>query len=284
MDTRRFGSRGLGAVLALAAVLVVLPALSALADEECYFDPTLGLVCEDDGEGGGGGTTTYWTSWQILGLCGGAGGVGGVIIDLRTNLILAFRDRIEDGEVVQTQTECLDLSDGEDTVWEEVATAIHALPPAGWESDPDRSLTTGLTGLETRLWYSSPTQVGPIDAIWVEPVTGIEFGVRGRGWIEAITWTTGEADYDSFATEWEEALLMGGSPQVPAAAHVYRTASRAAGYAEGYPVTLDRVWVGQYQVMVIGGAWTSWARFSSTLSETVTDTYPVVEVRSRLSQ
>jgi hypothetical protein len=29
-----------------------------------------------------------------------------------------------------------------------------------------------------------------MDAIWVEPVNGIGFGVKGRGWTESITWNT----------------------------------------------------------------------------------------------
>ncbi|MFP4555005.1 MAG: hypothetical protein ACLFRT_14250, partial [Actinomycetota bacterium] len=76
-----------------------------------------------------------------------------------------------------------------------MASAVRALPDPSWESDPDGDVGLGLTGLETWLWYSNPTQVGPIEAIWVEPVTGIEFGVRGRGWTESISWNTGEATY-----------------------------------------------------------------------------------------
>jgi hypothetical protein len=73
------------------------------------------------------------------------------------------------------------------------------------------------------------------------------------------------------------------TPGKPAARHVYNTTSTAAGYSTGYPVSLDLLWVGEYQVRVINGVWTGWIRFASTLSETVPDTYEVVEVRSRLS-
>jgi hypothetical protein len=48
-------------------------------------------------------------------------------------------------------------------------------------------------------------------------------------------------------------------------------------------VSLDLLWVGEYQVAVVGGVWTDWTRFASTLNETVTDSYEVVEVRSVLS-
>jgi hypothetical protein len=122
-----------------------------------------------------------------------------------------------------------------------------------------------------------------VEAIWVEPVTGIEFGVRGSGWTESVTWDTGEASYQVFAAVWDDAPGMGGSSESPAARHVYNTSSIAAGCNSGYPVSLDLVWVGEYQIMVVGGVWTTWARFDSTLAETVPDTYEVVEVRSRLS-
>lgn len=44
----------------------------------------------------------------------------------------------------------------------------------------------------------------------------------------------------------------------------------------------DLLWVGEYQVTVVGGVWSNWTRFASSLAETVPDTYEVDEVRSRL--
>jgi hypothetical protein len=117
----------------------------------------------------------------------------------------------------------------------------------------------------------------------VEPVTGIEFGVRGRGWTESITWDAGEASYQALAAVWDEAPGMGGSPDTPAARQVYNTSSTAAGYVAGYPGSLDVFRVGEYQVRVIDGVWTAWTR-ASTLTVNVPDTYQVVEVRSRLSR
>ena len=284
MGSRESRSRRLAASIIVTLVVIALPATPATANHECYFEPDLGLVCEDHGGGGGGGSSTsYWTSWQIVGQCGGGGVVGGGLIDINTGLVLALRDQIVDGEVVETQTQCIDLNQAENTIWEAIASAVRELPDPRWESDPDKSLSAGLTGLETRLWYSNSSIVGPIEAIWVEPVTGIEFGVRGRGWTESVTWDTGEASYQVFAAVWDDAPGMGGSPESPAARHVYNTSSAAAGHNSGYPVSLDLLWVGEYQVMVIGGVWTTWTRFASTLAETVPDTYEVVEVRSRLS-
>jgi hypothetical protein len=206
------------------------------------------------------------------------------LIDLTSGQVRALRDHIVDGAVVESQMECIDLDGSETMIWEAVATAVRALPDPGWESDPDGLTSPGLTGLETWLWYSNPSLVGPIEATWVEPVTGIEFGVRGRGWTESITWETGEGPtYEAFAPVWEEAPGIGGSPASPAASHLYNTSSTAAGHIGGYPVGLDLLWVGEYQVSVVGGVWTDWARFASTLTESVSDTYVVVEVRSRLS-
>jgi hypothetical protein len=285
MDSRESRSWRLAVLVTVVVALVAVWPLPAAAEHECYYDPELGLVCEDHGGGGGGGeSNSYWTSWQIVGQCGGGGTIGGgTIIDLNTKLVVALRDRIVDGEVVETQVECIDLEESEDEIWKELAEAISALPDPRWESNPDNSLSAGLTGLETWLWYSNPSQVGPIEAVWVEPVTGIEFGVRGRGWTESITWNTGEASHEVFASVWDEAPEMGGSPETPAARHVYNTTSTAAGYSTGYPVSLDLLWVGEYQVRVINGVWTGWIRFASTLEENVPDTYEVVEVRSRLS-
>jgi len=284
MGSRESRSRRLAALVVVAVVFVVIPTPAA-ADHECYYDPALGLVCEDHGEGGEneGSSTSYWTSWSIVGECGGGGVVGGGLVDISTGLMLALRDRIVDGEVVESQTYCIDLEESENIIWEEIVAAIQALPDPRWESDPDSAVSAGLTGLETWLWYSNPSQVGPIEAVWMEPVTGIVFGIRGRGWTESITWTTGEGSYQVFASVWDEAPGMGGSPESPAARHVYNTSSTAAGYNDGYPVSLDLFWVGEYQVMVVGGVWTNWVRFASTLTETVPDVYEVVEVRSRLS-
>lgn len=271
-------------ITVMAAVLV--GAAPAHADESCYYDPATGkLVCEDDGGGGGGGDeppAEYWTSWRLIGNC--AGGLpGGALPDISTGLVWAVRNRIVDGEVVETQSTCIDLDDSEDEIWDELASAIVALPDPSWEANPDGTLSRGLTGLETWLWYSNPSQVGPIEATWTDPVTGLVFGVAGRGWTESITWDTGEAPYDVFAPAWDDAPAMGGTVDAPAATHLYNTASAAAGHPDGYPVSLELFWVGEYQVRVVTGVWTQWARFSSTLTENYPDTYEVVEVRSKLS-
>lgn len=119
----------------------------------CYYDAvTSRLVCEDDRGGGEPDpTTSYWTSWRIIGTCGGGGGAGGVIVDITTGLILALRDRVVDGEVVESQLTCIDLDDAANAIWEAVASAAAALPDLAWEANPDGHISKGLTGLGTWL-------------------------------------------------------------------------------------------------------------------------------------
>ena len=99
--------------------------------------------------------------------------------------------------------------------------------------------------METWLWSSHHGQIGPVTATWTEPVTGLLFGIESRGWTETLTWLTGDAKYDAFAETSDAALGMGGSPDHPAATHIYNTTSSAAGYPIGYPVELGRLSVGQ---------------------------------------
>lgn len=271
----------------LAVLLIGLPATPAHAAEQCWYNPIIGeLVCNDVGGGGGSVGSSYWTSWTVVGPCGGGGVVGGGLVDIRTGWINAARYRIENGVAVETQYVCFALSDGEAAAWAAVASAVQALPDARWESNPDSNISKGLTGLETWLWSSHPSQVGPITATWTEPITGLVFGVEGRGWTELLTWLTGDAEYEAFAAEWDLAPGMGGTPDLPAATHIYNTSSAANGHPLGYPVALEQLWVGEFRIVIPspgGGVWTSWGRFTSTLTEIVTDNYEVVEVRSKLT-
>ena len=279
--------RGAWALLIALALVVgmVVGATPARAADDCYYDPVTGRLVCDDGGGGGepGPTTDYWTSWWLLGPCGGGAGIGGVLIDITTGLILALRDHVVDGEVVESQTTCIDLDDAAIEIWDEVATAAADLPDPNWEANPDGHVSKGLTGLDTWLWYSNPSQVGPINATWTHPLTGLVFGVRGRGWTESIAWDTGEESYDVFAPTWEDAPDVGGAADTPAAVHLYNVTSTDAGYRSGYPVSVELYWVGEYRISLFAGVWTDWARFGSTLTEVFPSTYEVVEVRSSLS-
>ena len=276
--------RGAWALLIALALVVgmVVGATPARAAEDCYYHPGRGsLVCDDGGSAEP--TTDYWTSWRIIGPCGGAASIGGVLIDITTGLILAFRDHVANGEVIESQMTCIDLDDAATEIWAEVASAVADLPDPNWEANPDGHLSKGLTGLDTWLWYSNPSQVGPINATWTHPLTGLVFGVRGRGWTESIAWDTGDGSYDVFAPTWEDAPGVGGAADTPAAVHLYNVTSTDAGYRSGYPVSVELYWVGEYRISLFAGVWTDWARFGSTLTEVFPDTYEVVEVRSSLS-
>ncbi|HZD68686.1 MAG TPA: hypothetical protein VFA45_07150 [Actinomycetes bacterium] len=117
----------------------------------------------------------------------------------------------------------------------------------------------GLTGLATWYWYSGSSDVS------------VGFGVGGF----AITasaratnfrWSTGDGSVLTSPTS--------GSPEAPAAQHVYRSKSAA------YPVSLSMVWTGRY-------TWSGFGDSGSGPLGPVTVTgeshpYPVTEVRSVL--
>lgn len=278
-------------LLIASSVVVVLP-LDAGADGHCYYDrENRWFVCDDGGGGGSGGEhdpTNYWTAWTLVGPCGGGGGApgGGGLVDLGTGLLSAVRYHYIDGEIVDTQAVCIDITDSEDTIWNAVREAAQALPEYGWEADPDPTISKGLTGLETWLWTSHGTQVGPITTGWADPVTGIVFAVEGRGWTEEILWDTGDGIYGVFGPTFDDAIGIGGSHDSPPAAHTYETSSADAGHSAGYPVAVELLWVGEYRVGVTiagGTVWTGWARMSSTLQENFPTTYEVTEVRSQLT-
>lgn len=271
------------AALALVAVMTV-GAAPAGAAGECYYESGDGLVCHSGGGGGDPDPVGHWTPWQMTDICLVAAPVGDVLSVLVTDLILARRNYVVDGVRVDSESTCIDLDDAEPEIWEAVAAAVAGLPDPEWEASPDGDLSKGLTGLDTWLWYSGPSQVGPIDAVWTHPLTGLVFGVRGRGWTESIVWETGEDRHRVSAPAWEDAPGMGGTPDAPAATHLYNVSSAHAGHQTGYPVEVELHWVGEYQVNPISDVWTGWTRFDSTLTETFPATYEVVEVRSFLTR
>jgi len=89
-----------------------------------------------------------------------------------TGLVVALRDHIVDGEVVETQTECIDLEEGEDEIWDELASATGALAGPRWESNPYMDLTTGRPASRRGCGIPTRPRSVAIEAIWVEPVTG----------------------------------------------------------------------------------------------------------------
>ena len=88
-----------------------------------------------------------------------------------------------------------------------------------------------------------------------------------------------------FSASYAEADGAGGTPEEPPVTHLYETTSADAGFSDGYPVSVDLLWVGEYRVgvTVAGGTiWTDWALVASTLEEVFPAAYEVVEVRSDL--
>ncbi len=278
----RFKSRAhqrliITAILAIGLVFgLVTP---ALADhEECYYDPAVGaLVCPGHDGGGPGDPGDdpghYYTEWQFLGTCDWA------------DLLQFRRYMIYTDGVTPTETEdiCINPNPGTDEVWDAVAEAIAALADPVWSANPDGTTSTGLTGLETWLWYQNPTQVGPIGVIWTDPVTGITSAVEGRGWVGTLTWGVGEGENAVSAGSFDAGASIGGSEAQPAATHVYNTTSTAAGFGEGYPVSVTLLWLGETRIRPPGTGWLSWTPIGNTLTDTATDLYEVVEVRSSLS-
>ncbi|MGF1668201.1 MAG: hypothetical protein ACFCVC_18230 [Acidimicrobiia bacterium] len=86
-----------------------------------------------------------------------------------------------------------------------------------------------------------------------------------------------------FAPDWNAAPQVGGTLDLPAVTHVFNATSAASGYGSGHPVTVELLWVGEYQLQVVSGVWTQWAGFASTLTETGGTAYVAVEVRSELT-
>ncbi len=265
------------AILAV-GLAVVLAAPASANHEGCYFDPAVGaLVCPGH-EGGGPGDPGdepdyYYTPWQYLGVCD-------------WTIALEFRRyRIYTDGVTPTEVEyrCVDVTPGGEAAWDAVADAIAVLASPVWSSNPDGTTSSGLTGLETWLWYQNPTRVGPIGVTWTDPATGITSAVEGRGWIGTLTWGVGDDQYAVSAGSFGAGASIGGSEAQPAATHIYDTTSTAAGFSEGYPVSVTLLWIGDTRIRPPGGPWLTWTPIANTLTATATDLYEVVEVRSSLS-
>lgn len=263
------------AILAAGVVFAMATPASA-SHEGCYFDPAVGaLVCPGH-EGGGPGDPGddpdyYYTQWQFLGACDWTGA-------------LHFRRyRIYTDGVTPTETQdiCIELDPGIEAAWD--ADAIAALADPVWSANPDGTTSSGLTGLETWLWYQNPTRVGPIGVTWTDPVTGITSAVEGRCWVGTLTWGVGEGRYAVSAGSFGAGASIGGSEAQPVATHVYDTTSTAAGFGEGYPVSVTLLWVGETRIRPPGAPWFTWTQIGNTLTNTATDLYKVVEVRASLS-
>lgn len=264
---------------AVAAALVVLLAVPAYAEHlGCYFDPEVGaLVCPGHDGGGGGEPPAepeyYYTAWEYVGLC-----------DWMETLQFRRFKIYTDGETpTETEYVCTDPTPGKQAAWDAVAAAIAVLADPEWVANPDGTTVSGLTGLETWLWYPNPTQVGPIGVVWTDPVTGVSSAIEGRGWVGTLTWNVGEAQYAVNAASFGAGRLVGGSEDAPPARHTYNTTSATAGHSTGYPVWVTLLWIGETRIRPPGAPWFGWNPIPNSLTEEAASAYPVVEVRSNLS-
>ncbi len=176
------------------------------------------------------------------------------------------------------QLVCSDLP--EPSVWDELASAIEALPPPVWEASPPEP---GITGLETWLWHSGNTDAGPISVSYTDGVTGRSFTLEGRAWVGTITWETGDGETVRVdALSHASGLTIGGTEEQPAATHTYETSSAEAGESAGYTVALDLTWVGEWRWREGSGPWTAYQPMLSTATASNTGQYEVVQIVSDL--
>lgn len=268
--------------IALTVPLLGLAAPAEAKHKECRYDPERGaLICP--GHSGGGDTSPrppitqpryYYTAWQFLGPC------SWVEEWLHFRRYKIYTDGTTPSELEDV---CIIPDEGGETAWAAVADAVADLTDPAWTANPDGVTASGLTGLETWVWYENPTQVGPIGVTWTDPILGITSAVEGRGWVGTLTWTVNDGEYEAHAGSFAAATDMGGTEGEPAATHLFDTTSAAAGHPDGYPVTVTLEWVGESRIRPPGAAWFTWTPIANTLTETAEDAYRVVEVRSALS-
>jgi hypothetical protein len=118
-------------------------------------------------------------------------------------------------------------------------------------------ITEGVTGLESRFWYTAPRTVGVATTLNGWTVTGTAQAVR-------FTWRTGDGHTLRADT--------GGSPTAPAARHLYETKGN-------YTLELSVTWSGNFTVSGPGPAQT---RDLASIDVNGSQPYRVVEVRSVL--
>ncbi len=163
-------------------------------------------------------------------------------------------------------------------VWAETT---ERMSPVGVVKNPDVS---GLTGLETWVWLGTDPTVAPFRLAWTDPATGFGWVLEAWAWTATLSWSFGDGTAATLAAAGlDDARAVAGSESDPAATHTYRTSSAGAGLADGYPLTVTAVWVGEYRWSADGGTtWSLPVPMSGSFTDTATITYPVLQVRSAL--
>lgn len=280
--------------LLLMASLIAMP-VDARSPGHCDLDP-LGLGCSGGGSGGGGGSSTttttilatyHWGSWGTYSTCRNG--------DPRYIRYLHWEDHslvspvelvgpppvgAELGDSYVYQRVCVLLTVTSDTMWEELVEDIEALPEPITETSP---AATGITGMETWLWFEGATQAGPVAVSWTDGTTGVTFDLEGVAWVGSITWDMGEGStVRSDALNHSAGATVGGSSTDPAATHLYEQTSEDYGHAAGFPLTMNVTWVGEWRWRAAGGVWEPWRPMTHSLTISSTRSYPVVQVIGQL--
>lgn len=174
---------------------------------------------------------------------------------------------------------CTDPSVGDD-VWEE---AVEQMTPIDVDVSPT---VTGLTGLETWVWYDGQVTVDPFQVAWTDPATGVGWILEARAWVAEHRWDLGDdTTITATATVFGDARGAAGTETDPAGTHTYRTTSAGAGHTDGYPFTYDATWVGDYRWWsTAADAWSVWVPMANTFTDTTTLSYEVIQIRSIVGQ
>jgi hypothetical protein len=130
----------------------------------------------------------------------------------------------------------------------------------------------GLVNLETWLWYPGPTTIEPFSDTWTDPVTGLDFTLEARGFIESYHWDLG----DGTTYETNEPGSGDDLPGSEAVEHIWtRTATLSVG--------AETIWRGEYRTETPGVGWSDWVLMPGTASASDTwGPFDVIAVRSDL--
>ena len=289
--------RTLTLCVAVLAVVIAFQA-EARADEHC---DVIGERYSCRGGGGGGGSdptppgdpwltyTKGWESWNTT---------TGICVDGFSPRVIRFMqwtdgpldgtrvDRTQFGGVTSTNvpnaptnwngTPARFAADG--LVYDIVCTTPDTdewwLYVVGIIEDPSVTLnphTLGVTGIDTWFWYDGNTTDGPIAATYTDAVTGITYAIEIRAAIDQFEWDTGDGNTYTRTEPGSDANL----PATAAVTHVYETKAI-------YDVTITVRWTAEVRVDV-GAGWTPWAPIPGSYEPSVTLTYPVSEIVTRIT-
>ncbi len=215
-----------------------------------------------------------WTQGPLAGQTVYTGDVG-ALIGIGDHIPFAPPDAFVGADGFSYRTVCVDMSITVD-VAEEVE---RRRSDPGFDKDP---AVQGLTGLDTWVWYQADPQVRPFGLEWIDPATGVTVQLEAWAWITDFTWTFGDGGTaTTHAALYEHAPDAAGSHDTPAGTHVYETTSSQAGFPDGYPVSTQVTWIGEWRWRT-GDAWSIPIPMATTITARFDTIYPVIQIRSVL--